>query len=616
MLDSPVSSMVVHEGQVVVLTDDYRVFRFQDQHWSPLGIEKGKKPFLQRVSERTGDEISSITLMPGPGADPWVAASMSRGEDATVQMYNTHLVVYAVGRSAWRTEQLPKSLDVPPPNQAPLSAATIGPPAFCSGGTEGWFCLTYEQRGWHLTRMDGLTQARSIRWSEGALHGICSADLTYAVDIRDAGRIDKQKLDVPNSLGAVEGYWGTAKDFWVWNGSKLAHNQTILDSPVGDVNIIWALSPSEVWVGGADGLAYSDGTELKRVAGVFGSITHIVGTSDSDIWFAGPQGAYRTQVAAVQYRVLPAVQASGAIISSQVHAMSSAKVLPLPGKLVALRNPGRPDFSNALFVQAADARMLFVNFEGIYSYDLRSSSVQRQADAPEIRPFGSSVVEKDNSPCTARFGDTRRPYQLGVHRAEGDVQAWLDLQRQPVLNRCKGNELTRVALIDLRTNDIALADSGHVWLAGEERRQGTEAPVEEHDSKGLLLDWSENQTVTYQVNEGPLYAVSTWGDTTWAAGADGLVARVKKGKLDLFQLEPKVTLWDALSDATGVWIVGDGRDLMHFDGRNLVRYQSTLLRQPLTGIARDSKGDLWLVGPRTLFRGPSLHENHLADSQL
>jgi hypothetical protein len=77
---------------------------------------------------------------------------------------------------------------------------------------------------------------------------------------------------------------------------------------------------------------------------------------------------------------------------------------------------------------------------------------------------------------------------------------------------------------------------------------------------------------------------------------------VRDGTLKLFQLEPRRTFWDVLADETGVWLVGEDRALVHFDGHRQIRWVAKALRRPLTGLARDGQGRLWIVGPSTLFR--------------
>lgn len=602
MFDAPVTSMILQQGEVVVLTEDYRVFRFRNQRWVRVDAQVGRKSFLLNAIERTGYSIVAVSLLPGPNATPWVATITAFGEDATTAMDNMHLTLYSIGSRGWTEVPLPRKLGLPRPNYGRLNTVDSGPPALCSDGSEGPFCLLYEQQGWRKPKLEAAGALNSIRWVKGELQGIYNNSL---VTLRRDDGIETKALPVPELLGFPLQYVGDVTDFWAWtNGNKLIHNQQVVDSPVGEVKAIWAWQPSEVWVGGLDGVAYSEGSTLKRVFGIGGSITKIIGISKDELWFAGSQGVFRATPFVEGTKNLPDMQEPDAIATQIVETIKAGLVVPLAGSALSLSNPGRLPFGDALFAQSrSSTAMTFVNFDGVYSHILGSNRVRSEAkiDGNTV-PLGSNLMDGNLSPCT-RDITSGGPLAFAPYRNNGEVQAWLRGDIKPELLTCRNQVLTRVRLFDFTVGDLALADSHHVWLAGAKSRvQHGDGQRVWPDGKGVLLDWSEERAVMYTVEQGPLFAVTTSGDTTWAAGANGLVARVQGGKLQLFQLDPKMTFWDALSDTTGVWLVGDGLELRHFDGREQIRYQAKELRSPLTGLARDGEGQLWIVGPSTLYR--------------
>jgi hypothetical protein len=72
----------------------------------------------------------------------------------------------------------------------------------------------------------------------------------------------------------------------------------------------------------------------------------------------------------------------------------------------------------------------------------------------------------------------------------------------------------------------------------------------------------------------------------------------------VFQLEPNRAFWAALADqdGRGVWLVGAGREVVHFDGQTQTPYTAEGIRGSLTALLRDGQGRIWIVGPETLFR--------------
>lgn len=600
VLDAAITSMIVQQGEVVVLTESTQVYRFHDERWVRLDAG-AKEPFLRRLSERTGEAIQALALLPGPKSEPWVATISASGEDATVAMDNMHLTLYSIGANGWKREPLPSKLKLPPANHGALSAVTSGTPALCSEGTGGSFCLIYGDQGWQAPELRGIGLPSSIRWVNGSLVGVANNQW-----VKLASGVESARLTFPAGVNSVQHFLGDASEFWATDSSrKLIHNQTLVDSPVGEVKVLWAWSPKEVWIGGVEGVAYYDGSALKRVNGVSGSIEAIVGTSENSVWFAGSEGVFRLRPRSADIENLPETQEPPATMADKAKPIAAGTARLLRGQPLSLTNAGRLDFDNALFVQVSSPkRVTFVNYEGVYSHEIGSSRVERAADADgNSVALGSNIIGSQPSPCETKYGEPREPFVAALHRDNGKAQAWLRPDKRPMLNLCRAAALTRVPLFEFTAGDLALTSSNHVWLAGA-RSHMKSGPKQRvfPQGEGVLLDWSETGLALFRVVQGPLFAVTASGDTTWAAGADGLVVRVQNGKMDLYQLEPKRTFWDALIDTTGVWLVGEGRDLVYFDGNEQIRYQGNPLASPLTSIARDDEGQLWIAGPNSLFR--------------
>jgi hypothetical protein len=64
------------------------------------------------------------------------------------------------------------------------------------------------------------------------------------------------------------------------------------ESPVAQPTSLWGTTDSDVWVVGNDGAGHFDGQDWRKVAGVTGPLSNVLGRDD-EVWLAGDAGVWR-----------------------------------------------------------------------------------------------------------------------------------------------------------------------------------------------------------------------------------------------------------------------------------------------------------------------------------
>lgn len=64
------------------------------------------------------------------------------------------------------------------------------------------------------------------------------------------------------------------------------------DAPVASPRAVWGTGPDDVWVAGEDGAGHFDGSSWRKVAGVEGPLSFVLGHDDA-VWLAGASGVWR-----------------------------------------------------------------------------------------------------------------------------------------------------------------------------------------------------------------------------------------------------------------------------------------------------------------------------------
>jgi hypothetical protein len=100
----------------------------------------------------------------------------------------------------------------------------------------------------------------------------------------------------------AEALWAVSeKELWIAERSENALHHfangrwTSSESSVREPRMLWAASPSDVWLVGTGGAAHYDGKSWTRARGAPESLSVVTGRSADDVWFAGASGAWRSK---------------------------------------------------------------------------------------------------------------------------------------------------------------------------------------------------------------------------------------------------------------------------------------------------------------------------------
>ncbi len=409
-------------------------------------------------------------------------------------------------------------------------------------------------------------------------------------------------------------------------------------SPLTRIGSFWAESPNSLWAAGDGGIARFDGSEWRRIAGVYGSVTSIAGTRQGEVLVATTQGLYRgrrianpavSREAGLSVVLTPpAVEPDGASDPSEL-----LRVVEAPNysvKAFAIPEVGRTRYRphSMAFVGhqlwLSDGRTTVAFAPGTQAAQVkqrRKSGFDCTRCVALVSGRGVSLLggELTGAPISmiSRRLRSLRPRD-GVLWAVADRDPTSIAPQQAVSSpwvpeaqlfaiRARAVE-AHVGLPPATYFDLAPSTAPTLWLAGSrsaEPRYRDSLNTAVLDGEGLLVRYDPSRVTQYRFPRGPLLAVDVTPDGgAWAVGVAGQIVTVTDD-LRVYEVPRRPWLRAVVArSARDVWVAGDRSTLLHFDGKSWSRIRAKGLTadQSLTALAVGHDGRLWVLGQNVVYR--------------
>jgi hypothetical protein len=274
VLTFPVRSLAVGRPRVAVLGDD--------PWWNDGGRFKAI-PLPQSMRAHDGEQ-EFVNVFFGRDDRLRIMGHRTDASNTKRPVYLRHL------RTGWVREKAEQARLAGAP-EAPLFGV-LGhddPEVLCKVGDA---CLIKRTTGWQtLTETLGWSRVAVARGGAWAYRDDAMFELT------DGGF---KAIDLPAGTRSLGGVWGVPGQVIVAtdpsagrilrraNGAWLTEPSPV-EAPLG----IWGASTDSLWVVGESGAAFHDGRRWFLVEGLPRGLTHVLGSSHGDVWFAGKSGLWR-----------------------------------------------------------------------------------------------------------------------------------------------------------------------------------------------------------------------------------------------------------------------------------------------------------------------------------
>ena len=374
-------------------------------------------------------------------------------------------------------------------------------------------------------------------WDGAAITLATSVGAEVVTDVWGSGASD---------VYAVGGDYGRRNEIAVhWDGAAW----TPIPGGVGG-RLVDGSGPSDVWIGGPDGLMHFDGASWSPVVGLEGQwVTALAVAGPGDV-FAGTTAPNGEQLT---YRL----DASG---------LRVVLIFARPSRMMLALGASSPQ--NVWVVGAADGDGLILHYDG--------------TDWLSAPDYASPLQQVAHVPG---FGDIAVGARGGIVRlTAGAVPGYTDLRL--------GSDTTLAGVFGSSPSDMwAVGDAGTVW-----HHDGTAVSAIPAGTSVNLKDvWGTGPNDVWAVGDGG--TVLHFDGSAFAPVASGTTVDLKA----VFTVRPD-----------DVWIGGDGPTLLHWDGTSMTPV--TLAGADPGGAVFDlhgiAAGDIWLSGGSYLGAAPQGYVAH------
>ncbi|MFO0554288.1 MAG: hypothetical protein U0271_38260 [Polyangiaceae bacterium] len=459
-----------------------------------------------------------------------------------------------------------------------------------------------------------------------------------------------------DALIASRGVSVAQDDNWVLGGGAIIHahgsDRTRIVTPYRSSMSILPRSESDIWITDAGGLAHYDGTKWTRSEETLGQVGapsyedwRVAGAiGASEVWAYGPRGLFR-----VKKRSGPSLDVDGVSMpdppptTSALQAVGeldpSFKLEPVTVQL----GSDRP-LRTALDVAQGQNGVLWLH-EGSRVVEVDGANTRVLVDKSKLEPFSCvSAPQPDCMVCVSCSGDqaiasscpnclaprsagtgafvddylrvvaagTQAPgryeaYRPGAVSVDESGAVWTimngDAPRILVTTASSWSFLRGLAPAGYL--DIAARGQDDVWVAG-----GLAFFIDDDwvvGGEGTLAHFDGHSFRYFRGPEGALTAVTSAGpNEAWAVGARGGIVHVQGDQAVATRLSTDSTLRAASArGASDVWIGGEDRTLLHWDGKSLRPIDTSAATQRSSFLAIVPPTDQqpgWVVGPTGIWR--------------